>query len=223
MEPEANSQRTPKYGEFGGAHPPTTPTKGSPVSNALVIAADVVAVSVLVFALYFPRYQRKDMVVAILSLNIGVMAVATALASSEVSAGLGLGLFGVLSIIRLRSNELAQEEIAYYFSALALGLLAGFELSPSWLGPTLMAAIVAALFVGDHPSLFSSSRHQSVTLDQAITDETVLTERLESLLGGEVTKFKVKKVDLVDDTTSVDVRYRLGAVAPDLERIEVGR
>lgn len=175
----------------------------------LIIAADVVAVTVLVFALYFPRYRRKDMVVAILSLNVGVMAVATALASSEVSAGLGLGLFGVLSIIRLRSAELAQEEIAYYFSALALGLLAGFELSPAWMSPALMAAIVLALFVGDHPSLFATSRHQSVTLDEAITDEAQLTARLEALLGAEVLRLKVKKVDLVDDTTSVDVRFRL--------------
>lgn len=201
-----------------------SPRTEQPVSNAVLIAADLVAVGVLVFALYFPRYRRKDMVVAILSLNIGVMAVATALASSEVSAGLGLGLFGVLSIIRLRSAELAQEEIAYYFSALALGLLAGIELSPTWLGPALMGTVVAALFVGDHPSLFASARHQSVTLDQAITDEAELTARLEALLGGEVARLKVKKVDLVDDTTSVDVRYRLttAAHAAECERTEIG-
>ena len=188
------------------------------MSNSLIVVADIVAVTVLVFALYFPRYQRKDMVVAILSLNIGVMAVATALASSEVSAGLGLGLFGVLSIIRLRSSEIAQEEIAYYFSALALGLLAGFEVSPVWLTPALMTAILAALFVGDHPGLFANSRQQSVNLDAAFTDEAQLTARLERLLGAEVVKLKVKKVDLVNDTTSVDVRYRLTAMATDNDR-----
>lgn len=195
------------------------------MSNSLVIAADIMAITVLVFALYFPRYQRKDMVVAILSLNIGVMAVATALASSEVSAGLGLGLFGVLSIIRLRSSEIAQEEIAYYFSALALGLLAGFEVSPLWLSPLLMTAIVVALFIGDHPSLFPHNRQQSVNLDTAFTDETRLAARLEELLGGEILKLKVKKIDLVNDTTSVDVRYRLksGDPARDHERIGMGR
>ena len=161
--------------------------------TSLIIATDIVAITVLVFALYFPRYRRRDMVVAILSLNIGVMAVATALASAEVSAGLGLGLFGVLSIIRLRSSEIAQEEIAYYFSALALGLLAGFEVDPAWLTPALMLTILAALFIGDHPSLFASSRQQSVNLDAAFTDEAQLTARLESLLGAEVLKIKVKR------------------------------
>ena len=81
------------------------------MSQPLIIGVNLVALTVLVFGLYFPRYHRKDMVVAIIGLNMGVMAVATALASAEVTAGLGLGLFGVLSIIRLRSSELAQEEV----------------------------------------------------------------------------------------------------------------
>ncbi len=179
------------------------------MSTAQIILFDLAAVTVLVFALYFPRYRRKDMVVAILSLNIGVMAVATALSSAEVSAGLGLGLFGVLSIIRLRSSELDQEEVAYYFSALALGLLSGFEVDPVWLSPVLMAAILLALFVGDHPKLFAGSRHQNMILDSAYTDEVALTERLEAMLGASVVGVKVKKVDMVNDTTSVDVRFRL--------------
>ena len=185
------------------------------MSQPYNIAADLVANTLLVFGLYFPRYRRKDMVVAILGLNVGVMSVATVLASAQVSAGLGLGLFGVLSIIRLRSSELDQEEVVYYFSALALGLLAGFEVDPLWLNPTLMAGILAALYVGDHPRLFAGARHQSMLLDGAFTDERLLIARLESLLGAEVQRIKVKKVDLVNDTTSVDVRFRAATVGSE--------
>lgn len=188
------------------------------MSQPLIIGANVVALSALVFGLYVPRYHRKDMVVAIIGLNMGVMAVATALASAEVTAGLGLGLFGVLSIIRLRSSELAQEEVAYYFSALALGLLAGFRVDPGWLTPTLMAAIVGALFVGDHPRLFEHHRHQTVQLDSAYTRESDLIGRLEQLLDAEIKQVKVKRVDLVNDTTTVDVRFRLRASSALHER-----
>ena len=181
------------------------------MSQPLIILANLVAVTVLVFGLYFPRYHRKDMVVAILGLNVGVMAVATALSSAEVTAGLGLGLFGVLSIIRLRSSELAQEEVAYYFTALALGLLAGFKLDPAWMTPALMGAILATLFVGDHPLLFARNRHQNVQLDAAYTSEPQLIARLGQLLDAEIVMIKVKKVDLVNDTTTVDVRYRLNS------------
>ena len=50
--------------------------------------------------------------VAFLGVNVGVLAVCLVLGSATVGAGLGLGLFGVLSIIRLRSDEIAQHEIA---------------------------------------------------------------------------------------------------------------
>lgn len=189
------------------------------MSSQLTIAANLVAITILVFGLYFPRYHRKDMVVAILGLNVGVMAVATALSSVQVSAGFGLGLFGILSIIRLRSSELAQEEVAYYFTALALGLLAGFELDPAWMTPVLMGAILGALFIGDHPRLFARSRHQNVNLDRAHTDERQLAAALAELLNAEIMMMKVKKVDLVNDTTSVDVRYRLLDQAPTHESL----
>lgn len=185
------------------------------MTQPLIIGANIAALALLVFGMYVPRYHRKDMVVAIIGLNMGVMAVATALASAEVTAGLGLGLFGVLSIIRLRSSELAQEEVAYYFSALALGLLAGFEVSPAWLTPSLMAAIVAALFIGDHPRLLANHRHQTVQLDSAYTRESDLRARLEQLLDAEIMQIKVKRVDLVNDTTSVDVRFRLRPTSVD--------
>ena len=184
------------------------------MSTGALVAADLIAVSILAFALYFPRHRRRDMIVAILCINIGVLAVATTLAQSTVSAGLGLGLFGVLSIIRLRSQELDQEEVAYYFSALALGLLGGIQVEPAWVTPVLMAALLAALFVGDHPRLFSRTRTQTVTLGTAYTSEAQLTERLEEMLGCRVRRLKVRRINLVNDTTVVDVRYELVGDGP---------
>ena len=178
------------------------------MSDAVLYVCDAVAVLVIVFALYFPRYRRRDMVLAIVVVNVGVVAVATVLSRTEVSTGLGLGLFGVLSIIRLRSQELDQEEIAYYFSAIALGLLAGVRITPDWVAPALMGAIVVVLFLFDHPRLFEALRRQTVTLDRAITNEAEVIARLETLLGARVLRLKIKRIDLVDDTTVVDVRFR---------------
>jgi hypothetical protein len=178
------------------------------MSQAQLIAADAIAVIVLVFGMYFPRYRRKDMVVAVVGVNVGVLAVATVLSSATITAGLGLGLFGVLSIIRLRSAELDQEEVAYYFAALALGVLGGVSATPQWVNPVLMAVIVGALFIADHPMLFASTRQQTVTLDAAYPDEAALIVRLEALLNCKVFRINVKKIDFVNDTTVVDVRYR---------------
>lgn len=179
------------------------------MSSLTLILIDLIAVSLLVFALYFPRHKKKEMVVAYLVANVGVVAVASALSSSVVAAGLGLGLFGILSIIRLRSSELDQPEIAYYFASLALGLLAGIQVTPTWLSPILMVAILVALFVGDHPTLFASYRSQRITLDRAYSSEATLTEVLEEMLQAKVHTVKVRDLDLVRDTTTVEVRYQL--------------
>lgn len=177
------------------------------MTRTALVALDIAAILVLTMGLYFPRHRRKDMLVAYLGVNIGVMAVSIALTSATVGAGLGLGLFGVLSIIRLRSAELDHEEIAYYFAALAFGLLAGFDIDPSWLAPALMAAMIVALYVGDHPRLFGSYRTQMINLDAAFLDESALRGRLEELLNANVRQAKVRRVDLVNQTTLVEVRY----------------
>jgi uncharacterized membrane protein YiaA len=180
--------------------------------QATSFAVDLVAIVLLTFVIYFPRYRRADMVLAYLGLNVGVMAVAIALTSTTtVGVGFGLGLFGALSIIRLRSNEMAQQEVAYYFAALALGLIGGIEIAPAWLGVALPASILAAVFIGDHPRLFRGYRHQTLVLDRAIADETELTAAVEAIVGGTVRRLEVRKLDLVNETTTVDVRYRLGA------------
>ena len=149
------------------------------------------------------------------------------LGSSTVGAGLGLGLFGVLSIIRLRSNEIAQHEIAYYFAALAIGLISGLTDSVTPLTGGLMVLVVGGLVVSDHPKLFGQYRQQSIRLDVAHTDEDALRADLELRLGCRVVNLEVKHLDLVNDFTLVEVRYvvtgaRVGRDrGPRLERVTV--
>ena len=171
------------------------------------LAIDLVAILALVAGTYFPRHHRRDLFVALLGVNLGVMAVSSVLVSSSVGAGLGLGLFGVLSIIRLRSDELAQHEVAYYFAALAIGLIGGLGSDPVT-SAVLMALVVATLWVADHPRLLGGHERQVVVLDRAVSDWAVLTARLENQLGARVLGAQVVKLDLVNDTTTVDVRFR---------------
>ena len=173
------------------------------------IGADLAALAFLVGALYIPRHGRRDLVAAYIGVNVGVLAVTLLLSTSDnVGAGLGLGLFGVLSIIRLRSSSLAQGEVAYFFAALALGLLGGIK-SHLIIVAILMALILASLWVGDHPALMRRNRNQVVTLDRAISDENELITALEDLLGAHVRSVDLKSLDLVNDTTIVEVHYRL--------------
>ena len=171
------------------------------------IVANLVAISILTFGLYFPRHHRRDLLTAYLGVNVGVLAVASVLMDSAIGAGLGLGLFGVLSIIRLRSDELNQREVAYYFSALALGLLGGMSTAPIAMTVALMSAIVLVMTVADHPGLFPGRRRQVIVVDRALADEDELIAHLEGMLGGRVLGVTVQRVDFVNETTWAEVRW----------------
>ena len=175
---------------------------------AVLIGADLVAAIVLVFGLYWRRHYRRDLVVAFMGINVGVLSVSAVLADSEVGAGVGLGLFGVLSIIRLRSDELSQHEIAYYFAMLALGLLGGLDAAPLPLSLLFMALVVVTMAVIDHPVVLGDRRRQEIVVDRAIVDPAELREHLAQLLDARILAVTVSRLDLVNDTTTVDVRFR---------------
>lgn len=180
------------------------------MNQSFLIAADLVAITLLV-TMYFARHRRRDLVVAFLTVNVGVLAVALILGTTEIALGVGLGLFGVLSIIRLRSSEIAQHEVAYYFAALAMGLVAGLggTATDIWMHLALIGLLLVVMAVGDFPGLLRRYRQQVVQLDQAYADEGALRAALEGMLGGRVHRVTVIELDLVNDTTRVDVRFEI--------------
>ena len=182
------------------------------MSQFIPIVANFVAIFILIFGVYFPRHRRRDMIVAYLAINTGVLAIAAVLSSVDASVGLGVGLFGVLSIIRLRSDELTQREVSYYFASLALGLLGGTRVDATWMTLALMGTIVVALWFGDNPRLLGRYHTRLMTLDRAFVDEDQLIAFLGELLRAEIRQVAVHQIDLVNDTTRVEVRYELPAV-----------
>jgi hypothetical protein len=177
------------------------------VPTFTLYVADVVAISVLVFVFFLPRHRKPELVVAILTANVGVLAVSAALSTSTIGAGLGLGLFGILSIIRLRSQELTQSEVAYYFAALTLGLLGGLDQAPSWVDLALMAAVLTAIGLGDASWVRGRVATSQVVVDRAFTDPADAAAYLTTVHGLSVATVKIVRTDLVNDTTAVELRH----------------
>lgn len=172
------------------------------------LAANVVGMTILVYVVYFRRHFRRDLVLAYVALSMGVFAVTLLLSGSGAGMGLGLGLFGILSIIRLRSDTLTQEEVAYYFVSLAVGLVNGLHPDPVWIAPAATGGLVLVMFLADHPRFARQTARQTVTLDTAYPRKEDLTAALEQLLQAQVLRTVVLELDLVRDLTVVDVRFR---------------
>ena len=177
------------------------------MTTLILMIADLGAISFLVFGVFARRHSRRDLIPAYLIINVGLAAVMQVLYSSTAALGVGIGLFGVLSIIRLRSVEIGHREVAYYFASLVLGLLAGAPTENLAASLGLMTMVVAVVLIADLPKL-CATHTQTITLDHVVTSESLLREELRTLLGAEIVHINPISADVVNDLTRVEVTYR---------------
>jgi hypothetical protein len=171
------------------------------------LAVDLTAISVLSYALYFRRHGRRDLLLAYVALNTGIFAVVSMLTNQEVGLAVGFGLFGVLSILRLRSDLISQGEIGYYFTAITLGLVNAVAAQTPWIMLGLNVLLLPGLYAADHPRLLPRHLRRVMTLDVVHEDPVALRQDLEARLRGRVKRVDVTEVDYVRDLMVVDVRY----------------
>jgi len=192
---------------------------------AIDLGVDVAAIFLLAYALYFRRHRRADLLLAYIALNIGIFVAVSLLSTARVDIALGFGLFAILSIIRLRSSAVTQQEVAYYFVALVTGLVNGLNLDDRRLVVLINLLLLVTMLVVDSRRLRERARRMDVTLDVVHADDTALVADLERRLGGRVLHHEVNDVDYVRQTMVVDVRYRVGPgparPSPDERRLEV--
>jgi hypothetical protein len=182
---------------------------------AIDLGIDIVAIFVLAYVLYFRRHRRADLLLAYVSLNIGIFMVMQLLGSVRVDVALGFGLFAILSIIRLRSTSVTQQEVAYYFVALVLGLANGLNLDSRPLIVVVNVVLLLTMFAVDSQPLRDRARRLDITLDTVHTDEAALVADLERRLGGTVMHHEVNEIDHTRGTMLVDVRFKAGTVQPE--------
>ncbi len=178
---------------------------------AIDLAVDLVAIFVMAYVLYFRRHRRADLLLAYVTLNIGIFVAMSLLNLVRVDIALGFGLFAILSIIRLRSSTVTQQEVAYYFVALVMGLVNGMNLSDRGLVVGVNVLLLLTMFVVDSRPLRDRARRMEITLDTVHADDAALVADLESRLNGQVIHHVVNEIDYVRDTMIVDVRYRAGS------------
>lgn len=172
------------------------------------LGIDLVAIFMLAYGLYYRRYQRSDLLLGYVALNIGLFAAMTVLTTVQLDFALGFGLFAILSIIRLRSSTISQQEVAYYFVSLVLALVNGLAIGDVRVVAGLNTLLILTMLVVDHRRLQAGMRRQMVTLDVIHNDEVSLVADLERRLGGRVLRHYVDQVDYVRDVMVVNVRFR---------------
>lgn len=187
---------------------------------AITLGVDLLAIFLLAYVLYFRRHRRADLLLGYVALNIGIFVAMSLLRTVRIDIALGFGLFAILSIIRLRSSTVTQQEVAYYFVALVIGLVNGLSLDDRWLVGMVNALLIGTMFVVDSRPLRASAQRMDITLDVVHHNEDALVADLERRLRGTVMHYQVNEIDYVRDVMVVDVRFR---PTPPVKERRVGR
>src|SRR3954463_3381994 len=189
------------------------------------LGVNLVAILVMTYVLYFRRHWRSDLLLSYLALNMGIFVVMSVLGTVRIDIAVGFGLFAILSIVRLRSSAVTQQEVAYYFVALVLGLINGINLDDRRFVMLINALLLVTMAVVDSRQLRDRARRLDVTVDVVHSDEAALVADLERRLGGHVLHHEVNDIDYVRGTMVVDVRYRapsrITEPNPEERRLEV--
>jgi len=176
--------------------------------------ADLIAVTIVAYRLFFQRHSRRDLLMAYTSFNIGLFLVMTVMSLDKPVFGVGFGLFGILSIIRIRSEEFSNTELAYAFVILVIGLVNAFGVGVT--APTandgvflvlLNVIAVLVVYVMDHPRVLRRVGRQQVILDKIHFSDESLRADLEKRLRVQVLDYAIAQVDYVREVTVLDVRY----------------
>src|SRR3954454_7326958 len=111
------------------------------------LGLDVLALLVLVGWLYRRRAAAPEMTMVFVTLNIGLFSAVVAIGSGHFPVGVGFGLFGLLSLVRLRSTAFTVKDMAYTFSALVLSLVNALPEHTPWLAILLDVVMLTALWL----------------------------------------------------------------------------
>ena len=189
------------------------------------LGLDVLSLLLLIGWLYRPRLAAPEMTLVFTALNIGLFAAMTSIGAGHFPTGIGFGLFGLLSLVRLRSAAFTLKDVAYTFMALVLALVNGLPDRNLVMVVLLDLLLLVSFWVVDETrSRTPRTRLMRVTLDTAVTDLDAAMSQLRRRVNVEPLSVVIEDVDLVRETTRVVVRYAVPDAAwawPELEVSDV--
>ena len=181
----------------------------------IVIA--LVVVSIIIDRLYYPKSKRRDFYFTFMLISIAIFFIVFFMIfvleemKGKTSLGIGIGLFGIFSIMRYRTDAMPVREMTYLFVIIALSLVNAISEGVPMieLGITNLIFLVAVWVSEWHLKVLPSKIIQYDKIDLVTPDRKAdLIADLEKRLGLEIVQVEVGAVDFIRDMAMVKIRYR---------------
>lgn len=175
---------------------------------------NLIAALLLVAGIYYRKSPNREYVFSYLAFNVVIYCVMALLTRTELSVGVGFGLFAIFSVLRYRTEETSFREMTYLFVVIALPVV-NAVLVPAGdiaLAAVANALVIALVFVIEEGWGFRFQSRQPVRYERL---ELIVPARRSELIadlrqrtGLPVVDVEIRRIDLLTDVADLVVTYR---------------
>ena len=181
------------------------------------LVINIVVVGIIIDRLYYPKSKRRDFYFTFMLISIAIFFIVFFMIfvleemKGKTSLGIGIGLFGIFSIMRYRTDAMPVREMTYLFVIIALSLVNAISEGVPMieLAITNLIFLVAVWVCEWRLKVLPSKIIQYDKMELIVPErKNELIADLERRLGLEIMQVEVGAIDFIRDMAMVKIRYR---------------
>ena len=171
----------------------------------------------IIAKLYYPKSKRRDFYFTFMLISVAIFFIVFFMIfvldnmKGKTSMGIGIGLFGIFSIMRYRTDAMPVREMTYLFVIIALSLVNSIAEGVS-IVELLLTNLIIVVFVWLLERNLKLEASRLIQYDRvdliAPEKRDELKADLERRLGLEIMQVEVGAIDFIRDMAMVKIRYR---------------
>lgn len=161
---------------------------------------------------YYRKSRRRDYYFTYILFSTAIFFILNQLQNMKLEVGIALGLFGIFSMIRYRTEQLPIREMTYLFVLIAISIINGAGMATSYVSFIAVNVIfICIIAVLEAVGMFNRKGQKIITYEKI---ELIHPDRREELLadlrartGLDIVKVQVGSINFLKDTAFLKVTY----------------
>lgn len=161
---------------------------------------------------YYPKSKRRDYYFTYLLFSTAIFFILYQLQNMKIEVGIALGLFGIFSMIRYRTEQLPIREMTYLFVLIAISIINGAGMASSYasfIATNVLFIILIWVLEAAGMSKHKAQKiitYEKIALIKPARREELLAD-LKERTGLDIIKVQVGSIDFLKDTAFLKVTY----------------
>ena len=161
---------------------------------------------------YYRKSRRRDYYFTYMLFSTAIFFILYQLQNMKIEVGIALGLFGIFSMIRYRTEQLPIREMTYLFVLIAISIIDGAGMASSYVSfAAVNILFIAIIWVLEAVGMFNRKSQKIITYEKI---DLIRPDRREELLadlrqrtGLDIVKVQVGSINFLKDTAFIKVTY----------------